>query len=237
MIPKIIHYCWFGRGEKPALAKKCIASWRKLCPDFEIREWNEDTYDVTQHPYTKYCCDNKKWAFLSDYARLDIIAQFGGIYLDTDVELVRSLEELLKYPAFYSFENDSYVATGLGFGAEAGHPTVKALRDEYTRLSSDDGSLALIGCPTLNTNALQTLGLVRNGLRQSVLGAEILPSEFFNPYDDATGDLRITPNTFSIHWYAKSALSISARIRSRLTRPFHKIFGKDCFQIIKRHKK
>ena len=147
------------------------------------------------------------------------------------------MEELLKYPAFYGFENDSYVATGLGFGAEAGHPTVKALRDEYTRLSSDDGSLALIGCPTLNNNALQTLGLVRNGLRQSVLGAEILPSEFLNPYDDATGNLRITPNTFSIHWYAKSALSTSALIRSRLTRPFHKVFGKDCFQIIKRHKK
>ena len=148
MIPKVIHYCWFGHGEKPELAKKCIESWKKFCPDFEIREWNEETYDVKCHPYAKFCADNKKWAFLSDYVRLDVVARFGGIYLDTDVEVVRSLEPLLKYPAFYGFENAQYVATGLGFGAEAGHPTVVAMRGAYDHLQNRDGTICVTGCPS-----------------------------------------------------------------------------------------
>lgn len=237
MIPKIIHYCWFGRGEKPELAKKCIASWQKFCPDFEIREWNENTYDINGNKYTKYCSEQKKWAFLSDYVRLDVVAKFGGIYLDTDVELIRPLDALLAYPAFYGFENNAYVATGLGFGAEAEHPTVIALLKEYMYLASEEETIALTGCPILNTRALQSFGLVLNGYRQNVLGAEILPPDYLNPYDDATGDLHITENTYSIHWYAKSALPIVARIRSKLTRPFHKLFGRNCFRSIKHSKR
>lgn len=232
MIPKIIHYCWFGRSEKPQLAKKCIASWKKYCPDFEFKEWNEDNYDVNAHPYTKFCCDNKKWAFLSDYVRLDVVERFGGIYLDTDVEVIRPLTELLSYSAFYGFENERYVATGLGFGAEAGHLTVAALKGEYDKAAADS-QICLTGCPTLNTNALLSFGLVQNGCRQSVAEAEILPAEFFNPYEDSTGRLNVTENTFSIHWYAKSALPAYVKIRSRLTRPFHRVFGNDCFQKIK----
>lgn len=232
MIPKIIHYCWFGRGEKPQLAKKCIASWKKYCPDFEIKEWNEDNYDVNAHPYTKFCCINKKWAFLSDFVRLDVVERFGGIYLDTDVEVIRPLTELLSYSAFYGFENERYVATGLGFGAEAGHLTVAALKREYNKVAADS-QICLTGCPTLNTNALLSFGLVQNGCRQSVAGAEILPAEFFNPYEDSTGRLNVTQNTFSIHWYAKSALPAYVKIRSRFTRPFHRVFGNDCFQKIK----
>ena len=118
MIPKKIHYCWFGRGEKPKLAKKCLKSWSKYCPDYEIVEWNEDNFDVEQYPYAKFCLQNKKWAFLSDFARLVIVHEHGGIYFDTDVELVRSPDSLLSYEAFYGFENDQNVATGLGFGAQ-----------------------------------------------------------------------------------------------------------------------
>ena len=88
MIPKTIHYCWFGRGEKPKLAQKCIASWKTFCPDYEIIEWNEDNYDVNSTPYTKYCYENKKWAFLSDYVRLDVVCRHGGVYFDTDVEVI-----------------------------------------------------------------------------------------------------------------------------------------------------
>ena len=228
MLPKIIHYCWFGRGEKPALAKKCIASWRKFCPDFEIREWNEDNYEVYRNSYTAYCYENKKWAFLSDYVRLDVVEHFGGIYLDTDVELIRSLKPLLSFTAFYGFENTKYVATGLGFGAEVGHPTIIAMRNEYDTLSKN-GTIQTIGCPILNTKALLSLGLVQDGKQQNVCGAEILPSTFLNPFEDSTGCLNITDDTFSIHWYAKSALSLKTRIRSRVTRPFHRLFGNDCF--------
>ena len=90
MIPKTIHYCWFGRGEKPALARRCIASWRAFCPDYEIVEWNEDNFDVTQNGYTRWCYENRKFAFLSDYVRLAVVAEHGGLYFDTDVELLRS---------------------------------------------------------------------------------------------------------------------------------------------------
>lgn len=119
MIPKKIHYCWFGRGEKPKLAKKCIQSWKKYCPDYEIIEWNEDNFDIDQYPYLRWCYDNKKWAFLSDFARLLVVYQNGGIYFDTDVELIKTPDELLGCNAFFGFENDKNIATGLGFGAEA----------------------------------------------------------------------------------------------------------------------
>lgn len=121
MIPKKIHYCWFGRKELPEKAKKCIASWKKYCPDFEIIEWNEDNIDVYQNPYTTYTYDNKRFAFLSDYLRLLIVYKEGGIYFDVDVEVVRSIDELLENQAFFGFETKDYINTGLGFGAEAGN--------------------------------------------------------------------------------------------------------------------
>ena len=100
MIPKKIHYCWFGKKELPAKAVRCINSWKKYCPDYEIIEWNEDTYDVYQNPYTAYAYDNKKFAFLSDYARLQIVLKEGGLYFDVDVEIVRPLDELLDHKTF-----------------------------------------------------------------------------------------------------------------------------------------
>lgn len=230
MIPKKIHYCWFGRGEKPALAEKCIQSWRKFCPDYEIIEWNEDNFDLNSNGYTKFCYDNKKWAFLSDYVRLAVVCREGGIYFDTDVELLRSPDALLDYAAFYGFEHEGAVATGLGFGAEANHPTIVAMKELYDRMQPDEaGVFALKACPALNTAALSAFGLRLDGCRQNVAGAEILPADFLNPYDDATGHMNKTKNTISIHWYNKSWISPGMRLRSKLTRPFHRLFGKDCF--------
>ena len=116
MIPRKIHYCWFGRGEKPRLAQKCIASWKKYCPDYEIIEWNEDNFDVNRNAYTQMCYKEKKYAFLTDYLRLLIVEEHGGIYFDTDVEAVRSFDELLDNPAFFGFENDRFVNTGEEIG-------------------------------------------------------------------------------------------------------------------------
>ena len=235
MIPKKIHYCWFGRGEKPKLAQKCIASWKKFCPDFEIIEWNEDNYDMTENAYVRYCYENKKWAFLSDYVRLAVVCREGGIYFDTDVELIAPVADLLKHEAFYAFENNNYVASGLGFGAEANHVTIQKMLDEYLPLEPVSGEhFAFIGCPTLNTNALVKLGLQQNGESQSVAGAVILPQDYMNPYEDVTGRLNKTTNTISIHWYSKSALSKSAIIRSNITRVFHRIFGVNCFDFLKK---
>lgn len=235
MIPKVIHYCWFGRGEKSALAKKCIESWHKYCPDFEIIEWNEDNFDIAAYPYAQYCYENKKYAFLSDFIRLIVINRYGGIYFDTDVEAVKSLEPLLEYEAFYGFENESNLNTGQGFGAEAGHITAQALLQEYLKIEPDShGNYTLAACPKFNTQALLPLGLKLNGMRQTVAGAEILPVEYLNPYDDPTGRLRKTDQTFSIHWYSKSWLGKREVIRSKLTKPFHRLFGTDCFRGLRR---
>lgn len=232
MIPKTIHYCWFGRGEKPKLAQKCIASWRRYCPGYEIVEWNEDNFDVEQNAYTRMCAAEKKYAFLSDYARLKILEACGGVYFDTDVELLRPLDGLMEQQAWFGFENSDHVATGLGFGTVAHGEAVQAMLAEYDTLL--DGEHGVIGCPQLNTQALLKLGAKPDGQWQAVAGAVILPVDYLNPYDDSTGRLNKTNNTYSVHWYAKSWLSKGTILRSTLTKPFHRLFGKDCFRWLKK---
>ncbi len=227
MIPKKIHYCWFGRGEKPKLAQKCIASWKKQMPDYEIIEWNEDNFDVNMNAYTKMCYESKKYAFLTDYVRLFVIHEHGGIYFDTDVEAIRSFDDLLSYPAFFGFEESQYINTGEGFGAEAGNSLVLQMMDEYTPLL--DGKHGVIGCPRLNTDALLRSGLQLSGEKQILSDAVILPADYLNPFDNPTGIQTKTKNTYSIHWYGKSWLSWDVRIRSSLMRPVHRLLGKDLF--------
>ncbi len=231
MIPKKIHYCWFGGGEKPKKVQKCIKSWKKFCPDYELVEWNETTFDVHKNGYTTMCYEQKKFAFLSDYVRLLVIEQYGGLYFDTDVELVKSPDELLQYEAFYGFENDENINTGEGFGAVAGHPTVRAMIAEYEAIEPDEnGVYPLRSCPALNTAALIPFGIRLDGSRQNVAGAEILPIDYLNPYDDPTGRLNKTENTISIHWYSKTWLGKGAVLRSRLTKPLHRWFGTNAFR-------
>lgn len=228
MIPKKIHYCWFGKNMLPAKAIHCIESWRKHCSEYEIIEWNEDNYDVYQNPYTTYVYNSKKFAFLSDYARLQIILKEGGLYFDVDVEVVRSLNELLVHNAFFGFETKEYINTGVGFGAEAENPIVACMLREYDQLL--DGKHGTIGCPILNTRALLNHGLKLNGEKQDIDGAAIYPIQYFNPYDDPTGVLNKTEETFSIHWYAKSWMNKKTIIRSTLTKPIHRFLGKDFFK-------
>lgn len=235
MIPEVIHYCWFGKGQKSKLTQKCIDSWRKYCPDYEIIEWNEDNFDLNYNSYIRYCYDNRKWAYLSDLVRLIIVYQYGGIYFDTDVEVVSPFDPLLENEAFFSFENKKYINTGQGFGAVAGHPIVAAMIEQYSTFKpKTDSTFDFIGCPELNTKALLSFGLKLDGSLQNVEGAIILPAEYMNPYDDPTGRLNRTENTLSIHWYSKSALSKSAILRSKITRPFHRVFGIDCFSFLKK---
>ena len=230
MIPKTIHYCWFGRGKKPKLAQKSISSWKKFCQGFEIVEWNEDNFDVAQNQYLKNCYERKAWAFLSDYARLLVLEKHGGIYLDTDVEIVRPIDDLLEFDAFFGFETNERVNTGQGFGAIPNHPAVKAMTKIYQGLFPDaNGNFLDVSCPGLNTQALLPYGLRLDGSRQTVLGAEILPSDFFCPYDDQTGKLNVTDNTYGIHWYGKSWFRKRDVLRNKLTRPLHRLFGTDFF--------
>lgn len=182
MIPKRIHYCWFGGNPKSELIKNCIASWQEKCPDYEIIEWNESNYDVTANSYVKEAYEAKKWAFVSDYARLDIIYNRGGVYLDTDVELYTSLDDLLKYDAFYCFESSRNINSGLGFGAVKDHASTKSCLGYYNgKHFIINGKPDLTPCPRGNTLALCEAysSLHRNGETQMVENTLFLsPSEY-----------------------------------------------------------
>lgn len=204
-IPKIIHYCWFGRGPKPELALKCIASWKKYCPDYEIVEWNEENSDLGHAPlYVQQAYEAKKWAFVSDYVRLKAVFEMGGIYLDTDVELLKSLDCLLSDQSFFGFETTEYVNTGHCFGAVAKHPIVGEMMDIYDQIPFvlADGNFDLTPCPERNTQTLCNHGLVRNGQLQKLSGGVVVyPSDYFNPKSFTTGQVTLTENTISIHHF------------------------------------
>ncbi len=229
MIPKIIHYCWFGGKPLPKLAQKCKKSWEKFFPDYEIKEWNETNYNVNAVPYTKYCYEHKLWAYLSDYVRLDVVEQEGGLYFDTDVEVVRRPDGLLQScHAYFGWETPEYLNTGLGFAAEAHHPAVKAMLRMYDGLVVNGKYMfeKMQGCPQLNTKALVPFGLKQDGSPQDVCEARILPMDYMCPFQDATGKMNETENTFSIHWFSKSPHGKWAAWKMNFTRPLHRWFLK-----------
>lgn len=203
MIPKTIHYCWFGGNAKSETIEKCIASWKKYCPDYTLVEWNESNYDVVKHPFIKKAYEAKKWAFVSDYARIDIVYHHGGIYLDTDVELISGLDPFLEYDLYAGFESVSFVNFGLGFGAAAGHPVLKDILNYYDGLEFPDTEfqLSMISCPRIQTHILKKRGLVCNNQNQVVDGCHIFRTEYFCPISFRTGETAITEKTVSIHHF------------------------------------
>ena len=207
MIPKKIHYCWVGGKPLPDSAKKCIQSWKKYCPDYEIIEWNEQNYDFSKVPYMKEAYEAKKWGFVPDYARLDIVYTHGGIYLDTDVEIVKSFDPLLELQGFAGFQDAKQVNFGQGFGAEARNPVLKALMDSYAEFSflQQDGTPDLTPSPRLNTDTLtERCGLRPENSYQELNGLTVFPSEYFCPKSFDDGVLRKTKNTYSIHHFDAS---------------------------------
>lgn len=228
MIPKIIHYCWFGRGEKPELARKCIASWKKFCPDFEIREWNEDNCDYLTMPFMAEAYAAKKYAFVSDVMRLIVLEQYGGVYFDTDVEVVRDISPLLNDEGFIGFENNRFVNSGQVMAAVPHQPIVQAMIDEYKKLHymQPDSSAMPVGCPRLNSDVLERFGLIRNGQEQIVAGIHVYPDDYFNPMDSTTGKLTKTENTYSIHWYSMSWLPKRTQMKAKLGRIVRRIMEK-----------
>lgn len=207
MIPKIIHYCWFGGNPIPEKDRKCIESWKRHCPDYEIIEWNESNYDVTKNAYMYEAYQARKWGFVPDYARLDIIYHNGGIYLDTDVEVIRSLDDLLTNKGIMGFEDLEHVSPGLLIAAEKGNKTIKYLIDSIysdRHFLLDDGTYDLTPSPFMNSDALSQKGMTPNGTKQIVEDITIYPSEYFSPLDYSSGKLNKTSNTYSIHWFNSS---------------------------------
>lgn len=208
MIRKTIHYCWFGGGQKPQLAEKCFESWKKHCPNYEIIEWNESNFDLDACPeYVKQAYNEKLYAFVSDYARLKIIYDNGGVYLDTDVELIKSLDRLLEYDAFFGFEDKSRISTGIGFGAISEHPFLLELMEDYYHMSfyKSDGTINYITCPDVNTHVFLKHGLKQNDKKQILDGnILILPTIYLCPINYGTDIRRYSLKTISIHWFSKS---------------------------------
>lgn len=224
IIPKTIHYCWFGGNPLPELAQKCIASWKKHCPGYEILEWNESNFDVTCCDYVHEAYEAKKWAFVSDYARLKILYEQGGLYFDTDVELIKPLDDIISKGGFMGREEDlSQAATpnlclgvtsslglgvnpGLGLGVSPGLSLCKELLEAYhsKHFVNKDGSYNLKTIVDYTTEILFKHGLNNTNEIQFVAGVYVYPKEYFCPIDYITGELSITKNTYSIHHYSAS---------------------------------
>lgn len=215
MIPKIIHYCWFGRGPLPELAQKCIASWKKYLPDYEIKEWNEDNFDVNIIPYTAEAYQAKKYAFVSDYARFWVLYKYGGIYFDTDVEVIRPIDDIVERGNFMGFEtgpklqlkedaSEASVNPGLGMGVAPGLGLIKKMLDFYEGkhfkfIPDGIGQLTIVH---IATEVLNQAGLKQQPGIQLVNDVWIYPTEYFCPINLKTGRIHIEANTRTIHHYA-----------------------------------
>lgn len=205
-IPKIIHYCWFGGGPKPKLAQKCIASWKKYCPDFEILEWNEGNFDVSTAPlYVRQAYEAGRWAFVTDYVRLKALTELGGVYMDTDVEVVKPLEPYLQQEAFAGFEHMERVQTGL-LACRKGFPLFEEFLSHYDSASflRPDGTVDTTTNVQVLTKLCLSHGLVLNDRFQMVDGLAIYPREVFCPVDFDTKKLKRTRKTVTIHWFSGS---------------------------------
>lgn len=202
MTPKIIHYCWFGGKPLPWDVKKCIKSWKKYCPDFEIWQWDESNFDVSCHPYVKIAYESKYWAFVSDYARMKIIFDNGGIYLDTDVEIIRNLSDLTSNSFYIGCGQDGYISSGLGFGGERNSHFAMEILSKYDNLNFDPKNF--VTCPAIETQYFKALGWQKSNNIQNLGGAVIYPPEYFDPISVGEKENLLSEKSYSIHHYSSS---------------------------------
>lgn len=212
MIPKVIHYCWFGHNPLPSLARRCIKSWKKYLPEYEIKEWNEENFDVNMVPYVREAYDAKRYAFVSDYVRFYVLFHYGGIYFDTDVELIKPIDDIIKRGSFMGCETivssdfPLYVNPGLGLAVEQGNCILKSLLDLYSQLHfiGSDGKHNLKTIVQYTTDVLVERGLQKEAGIQCIDNIWIYPKDYFNPYDCELKKIVLTENTRTIHYFAGS---------------------------------
>ena len=206
MIPKIIHYCWFGRGEMPRLAKKCIRSWKKYLPDYQIKEWNEDNFDLSMFPYAKEAYERRKFAFVTDVVRLYALYIEGGIYMDTDVEVLKTLDPFLHHIAFSGFENATQVPTGIMASEKGGKWAKENLAFyEGKHFVDKDGQMNTITNVLTITDYMLNHGLVQDNTYQDFPGLiTIYPNDFFCPKCYEDNKIYLTNNTVTIHHFEAS---------------------------------
>lgn len=244
MIPKKIHFCWFGGEEFPEDVKKCIDTWKRYCPDYEIIEWNEKNFDVTQNQYCKEAYKVKKWAFVSDYARLKVLYDNGGIYMDTDVEVVKPLDDLLGYNWFSGFESEDRIQTGT-MGAGWKSAVIKIFLDDYNNrhFIKNDGSFDLTTNVEVMTKILKEKYKVQLNNTYQIFGDNnlLLPFDYLCAKSFFTGEISTTENTYTIHhfkgtWRTKSDIR-KDKVRKILVKCFGENFVKILFKIKKTIKK
>ncbi|MCS7461029.1 glycosyl transferase [Paenibacillus doosanensis] len=226
-IPRVIHYCWFGKGKKNQIIVNCMKSWAKHLKPYEIVEWNEDNFDIASNLYVKQAYEAGKYAFVSDYVRLYALYHHGGIYMDTDVEVLKSLDRFRHHEAFSGFEDEQHVPTGI-MGAVQGHPWIQELLDHYKdiRFLQPDGSLDLTTNTRVITDHCLNNGLVLNNQYQVLRnGVALYPRTYFCPYDYINGANYITDDSYTIHHFAKSWLPAHVRWRSRVKKSVSKLMG------------
>ncbi len=220
MIPKIIHYCWFGGNPLPSDVKQCIKSWKRMCPDYEVICWNEANFDVNAHPFTRDAYKARAWAFVSDFVRLKVVYDNGGIYLDTDVELLKNLDSLLKYECYIGVQQYKLLCTtGLGFGAEKENPIVKKMLDKYDGLIFSDDNKELFACPYLNNEVIKQMGYVYTENPFEIEKTMILPCQYFDPLAPGNESKNLMcSDTISIHHYSASWLDNRTKLRRKIIR-------------------
>jgi hypothetical protein len=226
-IPKIIHYCWFGGKEKPDIVLKCMETWKRKLADYEIIEWNEKNFDINSNLYVKDAYQSGKFAFVSDYVRVFALYNYGGIYLDTDVEVFKSFNDLLHHSSFWGFEQENYIATST-IGAAKENQLIGMFLDSYKEKSfiTTDGKYNDLTNVAIITDILQDLGLVPNGEYQELKDIGVFyPQTYFSPYDYINCRKFISVNTYAMHHFYKSWLPPKVRIKGKIKLALAKLIG------------
>jgi hypothetical protein len=221
MIPKTIHYCWFGKKPFPKRMKQWMQSWKKYCPTYTFSEWNEENFDVSLNLYARQAYNAEKWAFVSDYVRLYALYHHGGVYLDTDIELLKPVDIFLNDKAFAGFESADFISTAV-MGAEKGHAFIKFLLSDYDKRTfiKEDGAFDYETNTVRLTRHCRALGLLLNNRKQTVMDFMFYPSDYFSPGDWLTKKVECTANTYAIHHFDASWKSLSQKIRDAIGRRF-----------------
>lgn len=237
MIPKKIHYCWFGDKPKNKLFYRCLASWQKYFPDYIITEWNESNFDVNFTNYTKEAYAARRYAFVSDVARLKIIYDEGGLYFDTDVEVLKKFDDKLLKNGYFGEEEPGLINTGLGFAAPKHHKIVKLLLDGYRNLEfkNSENCLSLTPCPVIDSATL-----IKNGYKveagKNLAGIPIFNQEFIGGYDSKNYHFIINSNTYSVHHYNASWYTPKERLKFKSKKTVSAIIGIDNYRKLKQLK-
>lgn len=226
-IPRIIHFCWFGGADKPKKVEKCLASWKKHLSGYTFMEWNEANFDVNASRYAKEALQARKFAFVSDYARLHALYHHGGIYMDTDVEVLRPLDGLLAHSAFSGFEDERFLQSGT-MGAAPRHPWIKELLEDYEGrpFVKEDGSFDMRTNTAVISEKCRKDGLRLNGQLQTLpSGVVFYPRTYFSPFDPVNGGHFLSDESYTIHHFSQSWLPAHVRLRSSLKRTVSRLVG------------